>query len=170
MSELNALIVEDEENFRASLSALVAREGYAALEVGSLDEARKQLAEISFDVVLVDLGLPDGDGLDLLRDESLPKPGEFVVITGNASVDSAVAALREGALDYLTKPIDRPRLQSVLAHVSRPRELKQEVASLRPALRARGAGTSSGSVSPSFTPGSSSFANSSWSKPSRPRS
>ena len=138
MTRLEALIVEDDENFRASLAALVSREGFATREAPTLARARELAEHSAPDVMLVDLGLPDGDGLDLLREETLAPSSEFVVITGNASVDSAIDALRDGALDYLTKPVDRPRLKSVLAHVARTRELKQEVLALRDELRELG--------------------------------
>jgi len=116
----------------------VSREGYETAEAHSLAEARALLGTRAPDLVLVDLGLPDGSGIELLRDEGGPRKAEFVVITGNASVDSAVEALREGALDYLVKPTDRARLRSVLAHVARMRELRKEVSDLRGELRELG--------------------------------
>jgi len=130
-----ALIIEDNADFRESLAALVSREGYETVEATSLAEARAALAEQRPDVALVDLGLPDGSGLELLRAEEKLPAVELVVVTGNATVETAVAALREGALDYLVKPIDRARLRSVLAHVARTRELKQQVSDLRDELR-----------------------------------
>jgi two-component system response regulator AtoC len=133
-----ALIIEDDPDFRESLAALVSREGYETFEAGSLGEARAALASSRPDVALVDLGLPDGSGLELLRREEDAPPVELVVVTGNATVETAVAALREGALDYLVKPIDRARLRSVLSHVARTRELKQEVSDLRDELRELG--------------------------------
>ncbi len=138
MTELKALIVDDDAHFRASLAALVAREGFQTREADTLARARERLAEAIPDVVLVDLSLPDGDGLELLRDEELPDALEVIVITGNATVDSAVSSLRDGALDYLTKPVDRARLKTVLTHVARTRELKQEVRDLRGELRELG--------------------------------
>jgi len=138
MASFSALVVDDDENFRDSLGLLVAREGYEVRVAGGLDEARGRLAESCPDVVLVDLGLPDGSGLDLLRDEQAAASSEFIVITGNATVESAVEALRQGALDYLTKPLDRSRLKSVLASVARTREFKAEVRSLRGELRELG--------------------------------
>ncbi len=137
MSELLALIVEDDPDFRESLALLVERERFDARQAGSLAEAREILARGPADVVIVDLKLPDGDGLELLRDES-GGSAEFVVTTGHAGVESAIAALREGALDYLPKPIDRSRLSTVLTHVARTRELKREVFALREELRSLG--------------------------------
>jgi len=137
MNGLEALVVDDEADFRESVALLVQREGFAVEEADSLARARERLAASPADVVLVDLGLPDGDGLELVRDEEYAGAA-FVVITGNASVDSAVAALREGAADYLTKPVDRARLAAVLAHVARQRALRTEVSSLRGELRELG--------------------------------
>ena len=138
MTEFNALVVDDDAGFRSSLAALVAREGFAVVEAASLAEARARLAEAGADVILVDLGLPDGSGLDLLRDEKLAGGSEVVVITGNATVESSVAALREGALDYLTKPVDRARLKTILANFGRTHDLKYQVRSLREELRELG--------------------------------
>jgi DNA-binding NtrC family response regulator len=137
MTVLKALVVDDEADFRESMALLIQREGFAVEEADSLAGARARLAAEPVDVVLIDLGLPDGDGLELVRDEEYAGAA-FVVITGNASVDSAVSALREGAADYLTKPVDRARLTSVLAHVSRQRALYAEVSSLRGELRELG--------------------------------
>jgi two-component system, NtrC family, response regulator AtoC len=136
METLKALVVDDSTDFRESMVVLLQREGFAVIEADSLDAARKRLAQ-PVDVVLVDLVLPDGDGLDLVRDEEYAGAA-FVVITGNASVESAVGALREGATDYLTKPVDRARLKSVLGHVARQHALHAEVSSLRGELRSLG--------------------------------
>jgi len=133
-----ALIVDDEPDFRESLRALVEREGFEVATAGTLHEARSRLAEGHPDVVLVDIKLPDGDGLDLVRDEEVAARSELVVVTGHASIDSAVEVLRAGSLDYLTKPLDRGRLKSVLTNVARTRALKEEVSSLRGELRELG--------------------------------
>jgi DNA-binding NtrC family response regulator len=133
-----ALIVDDEPDFRDSLRALVEREGFEVETAGTLREARSRLAERTPDLVLVDIKLPDGDGLDLVRDEEVAARSELVVVTGHASVDSAVEVLRAGSLDYLTKPLDRGRLKSVLTNVARTRALKEEVSHLRGELRELG--------------------------------
>ena len=136
MRPLQALIIDDDTNFRDSLEALVQREDFATRTAGSLAEARERLAEGIPDVFLVDLTLPDGDGLAWLReDPAASGSAEIIVITGSTSVDSAVDALRGGALDYLTKPIDRARLRTALMNVARTRALKEEVGSLRGELR-----------------------------------
>jgi DNA-binding NtrC family response regulator len=138
-SGLSVLVVEDDANLRASLAALFERDDIRCEQAGTLEKARKELAEKVIDVVLVDLRLPDGNGLDLLAERTdMRTEPEFLVVTGNATVESAVDALREGALDYLTKPIDRARLKSALVHVARTRALKREVRSLRGQLRELG--------------------------------
>jgi DNA-binding NtrC family response regulator len=132
---LTVLIIEDDANLRAAFAALVSREGAETHEASTLEEARKRLAERPLDAVLVDLTLPDGSGLDLLGDPKVDPAPEYIVVTGDAAAETAVQALKRGALDYLTKPVDRARLRSVLAHVRRTRVLREEVVGLRGQLR-----------------------------------
>jgi DNA-binding NtrC family response regulator len=133
-----ALIVDDDDNLRVILDVLVRREGFTTQLAGSLAEARRKLAEETPDVVLMDLKLPDGDGLEWLRSEEAAAGAEVIVITGGASIDSAIDAMRGGAVDYLTKPIDDARLTTALLNVARTRALKEEVGSLRSDLRGLG--------------------------------
>lgn len=125
------LIVEDEIHQRSALVALVEREGFRSVEASTLEEARKVMAQVVIDAVLVDLTLPDGDGLALIGDSNALGHPEYVVVTGDASAQTAVAALQRGALDYLTKPLDRNRLRSVLTNIRRTRALKTNVSGLR---------------------------------------
>jgi len=135
---LRALVVDDDATFQAALSDLVRAEGFDVTSVTTLGEARTALASEVPDVVLLDLNLPDGTGIDLLREHDGAAPPEFVLITGNGTVDSAVDALRHGAADYLTKPADIPRLRSVLLNVARRGELRGEIRKLRTELRTLG--------------------------------
>ncbi len=138
MPEPRALIVDDDASFRMSLELLVQRENFETRAAGSLEEARKQIETGTFDVVLMDLGLPDGDGLAWLHEHEAASGTEVIVITGSTSIDAAISALRAGALDYLTKPIDRARLSTALMNVARTRELKAQVGNLRGELRELG--------------------------------
>jgi DNA-binding NtrC family response regulator len=138
MDRFSALIVDDDAGFRESLAALVAREDFEVREADGIEAARARIEDHPPDVMLLDLGLPDGDGTSLLHDEALRASSEIIVVTGNASVPTAVQALREGALDYLTKPVDRARLKSVLAGVARTRGFKLELNRLRRELRQMG--------------------------------
>jgi len=133
-----ALVVDDEPNSLSALAELVESEGFATVTAGTLAEARNRLSQTPPDVVLVDLMLPDGSGLDLFADFDPSHRAEVILITGNATVDSAVAALRTGVLDYLTKPVDFRRLKTVLGNVSRTLALKEEIGTLRDELRQLG--------------------------------
>jgi len=137
----HALIVEDEPSFLAALTEIVRREGFDVTEAATLAEARTRLAEQRPDVLLLDLHLPDGPGLDLIapsESENLVANTEVVLITGLATVETAVEALRRGVADYLSKPIEVPRLRAILSNVARTRNLRIEVESLRDELRRLG--------------------------------
>jgi len=134
----HALLVDDDLDTLTALAKLVGREGFSTATAGTLKEARDQLDASPADVILMDLILPDGSGIDFLKELQLSSTTEVVFITGHASVDSAVEALRVGASDYLTKPVDLPRLKTILTHVARTRELKAEIGNLRTELRKLG--------------------------------
>jgi DNA-binding NtrC family response regulator len=131
------LIVDDDAEIAAALTELVRREGFAVTSASTLARAREEIAATVPDIVLVDIHLPDGSGLELLDDQG-PAAPEVVLITGQASVETAVDALRRGAADYLTKPVDFPRLKMVLGHVTRTLEMKDEIGALRTELRRMG--------------------------------
>jgi DNA-binding NtrC family response regulator len=133
-----ALIVDDEPNSVNAMAELVEKEGFATATAGTLAEARARMGEDRPDVILVDLMLPDGSGLSLLEELDPARRTEVILVSGQATVDSAIAALRVGVLDYLTKPVDVRRLKSVLANVSRTLALKEEVGTLRDELRQLG--------------------------------
>jgi DNA-binding NtrC family response regulator len=135
---LHAIIVDDDPGFGAGLAELVGREGFTTATATSLSEARLELARIRPDVLLLDLQLPDGSGLDLLRELEEGTSPEVIFITGHASLETAVEALRQGGADYLTKPVDFARVKMVLANVARTRELKKEIGTLRGELRRLG--------------------------------
>ena len=133
-----ALIVDDDVSFQSGLAEVVSREGFAPLMAGSLADARHELAQGLPEAVLIDLHLPDGSGMDLLEELEGNGSPEVILITGQASVETAVEALRRGAADYLTKPVDFARVKTVLANLARTRELKREIGSLRGELRRLG--------------------------------
>ena len=133
-----ALIVDDDPGFLMGLSEVVKREGFAVTGAGTLKQAREEIAVNPPDIVLVDLQLPDGSGLDLLEDFAGTASPEVVLITGNASVETAVEALRRGAADYLTKPVDIARVKMALGNLTRTLQMKGEIGSLRTELRKLG--------------------------------
>ncbi len=132
-----ALIVDDEPRSLAALVELIDREGFATASATTLAEARTMVETEAPDVVLTDLMLPDGSGLDLVR-SAAERGAQVILITGYASVETAVEALRCGATDYLTKPVDLPRLKAILVNVWRTRELQAEIGNLRGELRKLG--------------------------------
>ena len=131
----HVLIVDDEPNTRAALAEIVSAEGFTTAVAGDLREARIQIVRQSPDVVLTDLKLPDGSGMDLFKELDPSIPVEVILITGHASVESAVDALRLGAADYLIKPINMQRLKAILDRIPRAGDLKAEIGSLRGELR-----------------------------------
>jgi two-component system, NtrC family, response regulator AtoC len=133
-----ALLVDDEPSHLEAMQALVERAGFATRTAFSLETARKMLEQESFDLLITDLQLPDGTSLDLLPLMEERPVMDLVLVTGHASVDTAVRALRGGAIDYLTKPIDIQRLEKVLAHVKRATRLRGQVGALREELRGLG--------------------------------
>lgn len=133
-----ALILEDDQATLNALATLVEIEGFDVKTAKSLREARVVLEHCRPQVVLSDLMLPDGRGIELLEEINDGSLTEFILITGEASVATAVEALRLGAYDYLTKPIDEARLKALLANVKRTRELKNEISSLRGELKSMG--------------------------------
>src|SRR5204862_1877974 len=92
-----ALIIEDEPNERLGLSALLDAEGFRTRTADSLASARRRLAETVPELVLLDLSLPDGSGLELMEDLGGASRPDIIVLTGHATVDSAVQAIRAGA-------------------------------------------------------------------------
>ncbi|HEV7732751.1 MAG TPA: sigma-54 dependent transcriptional regulator [Candidatus Binatia bacterium] len=134
----DALLIDDDATQLSGLAELVEHEGFTTRTAGTLAEARVLLEERTPDVVLSDLVLPDGSGIDLLKDIDPALRTDMVLITGHASVESAIEALRIGVTDYLTKPVDLPRLKTVLTNVTRRLEMKKEIGTLRGELRKLG--------------------------------
>ena len=110
------LVVDDEPDLRTLYELTLVREGYDVESAGSVDEAWAQLRQRSFALLITDMRLPDGTGLDLLqRLEQAGRPEKAVVITAYGSAENAVEALKAGAYDYLTKPVDLKQFRAVVA-------------------------------------------------------
>ena len=109
------LVVDDEPDLRTLYELTLLREGYDVDSAGSVEEAWTRLGERSYNAVITDMRLPDGNGIDLLRRLESARRGEkTIVITAYGSAENAVEALKAGAFDYLTKPVD---LRQLLAAV-----------------------------------------------------
>jgi two-component system response regulator PilR (NtrC family) len=115
-SPARILVIDDEPDLRTLYELTLLREGYRVEAAGDLAQARRQLQENQFDAVITDMRLPDGLGLELLRDMvTQQRPERCVVITAHGSAENAVEALKAGAFDYLTKPVDLKQFRSVVA-------------------------------------------------------
>ena len=126
----HVLIVEDNLDSAEMMAALVATEDFTVATANSLREARQQMVLQPPDVVLLDLMLPDGNGMELFDDPKLLETSEVVLITGHASLETSIQAFRMGAADYLTKPVTTKQLQGILSRVMRPTALKNELTTL----------------------------------------
>ena len=112
----HALIVDDNPQSRSALADIIARDGFTTSLASSLAEAREHFYPVP-DLVLVDLVLPDGSGMELLSEPRIAKRSDIVLITGHGSVEGSVNAMRLGAADYLTRPLDSQRLHDVISRV-----------------------------------------------------
>ncbi|QDE88274.1 Fis family transcriptional regulator [Myxococcus xanthus] len=132
------LVVEDEREMRAMLEKGLTRRGFTPVALPSADEALVRLAAEDFDVVLTDLRMPGMDGLALCERIALNRPDiPVVVVTAFGSLETAVAAIRAGAYDFVTKPIDVDALVLVLERAVQHRALREEVRRLRQELGRR---------------------------------
>jgi len=113
------LVVDDEEQVRTFLSRALGERGGFCVEVAeTAEEALQKIKNAMFDLALVDLKLPDMDGLQLITEIFKSNPKILtVLLTGHASIDSAVEAMKRGASDYLTKPVDLDKMLVCLRRV-----------------------------------------------------
>jgi two-component system nitrogen regulation response regulator NtrX len=123
------LIVDDEAEIRESLESILAEEGYLVTTAATAGEALTLLADAIYDVVLLDIWLPDRDGLDALADihrmESAHVP-EVVIISGHGTIEAAVRATKLGAYDFLEKPLSLDRTLIVLKNAISARQLRED--------------------------------------------
>ncbi|SDH42778.1 sigma-54 dependent transcriptional regulator [Variovorax sp. OV700] len=123
----HALIVEDDEDSARMIAALVAREGHTVMCAHAIAAARRLIAMQRPDLLLLDLHLPDGNGFDLLDDPEIVSDTMLVLMTGQASLETSIKALRLGAADYLVKPINPQHLKGLLKRLIAPSQLRAEL-------------------------------------------
>src|SRR6202023_2301343 len=110
---MRILIVDDDEPFRLALRNAFVRRGYEGSLAGSPTEAETSLREAVPQYAVVDLRMPGGSGLDVVRVlRALPKAPQVVVLTGYGTIGTAVEAIRLGAINYLTKPADADEIEA----------------------------------------------------------
>src|SRR5438876_1628304 len=133
------LIVEDNEVARRQLQQLLQSDLSLQVDVtGDGHKALQDLTEHNYSIVITDLRMPRLDGMELIREVQQRRlPVTIIVTTGHGSIDEAVQAIRLGAYDFLTKPIDVDHLRLVVQRALRERTLQDEVASLREQLQTR---------------------------------
>jgi DNA-binding NtrC family response regulator len=136
---LKVLIVEDDLATRRGLEESIKDFGFDPRSVGTSKEAAKVIDEFDPRILIVDIHLPDGDGIEVLRLAREKDPDrEGVVITGQGSIDNAIEALRVGAFDYLLKPLRPAQLEVVFNRLADRRRLETEVETLRAELQETG--------------------------------
>jgi DNA-binding NtrC family response regulator len=138
MTKGRVLIVDDERRQRDILQMILEAEGYETLSAGSGRQAREVARREPMDVVLTDLKMPDLNGIELLTELLKAQPGLCVILmTAHGSIDTAVEAMRRGAFDYLTKPLEKDELLIVLRRAVERSHLVRENRMLHEQLRDR---------------------------------
>lgn len=121
------LIVDDEPLIRRSLSELLTLSGYTVSSASSAKEALNLLKDYTADIIITDVKMPEMDGVQLLKQIKNNHPNTPVIlITGYASIESAVEAMKEGAYDYITKPIVDSEIKIILERLIRQKQLLEE--------------------------------------------
>jgi two-component system, NtrC family, response regulator AtoC len=131
MTNARVLILEDDDLLRQVTAERLEREGYAVVAAASLAEARRALAQHTPDLAILDIKLPDGEGTELLAELTASGDTVCVMMSAHATVQSAVAALRAGAVDYMEKPFSFDRLSATIRGALERTRLRREVRALR---------------------------------------
>src|SRR5581483_7861430 len=132
ISKGKILIVDDEEVVRESLHQWFDSEGYLTRAAASGKDALTLVAEQQFDLALLDIKMPGMDGIELQQRLAEADPDlSIVIMTGYGTVETAVQALKRGAYDYVTKPIDPDELSRLIAKAIEHRRTTREVVRLR---------------------------------------
>jgi two-component system, NtrC family, response regulator PilR len=132
------LIVDDERSLREFLVIFLRRGGHRVEAAADVEAARKVIAEREFDVVITDLKMPDGSGLDVLAESKRLRPDtQVVVVTAFATAETAIAAMKAGAYDYLTKPFKVDEVGLVVERALERRVLQHQNVVLRDEIKGR---------------------------------
>ncbi len=125
----HVLIVDDEAEIRSSLEGILQEEGYCVTTSGTATEALELLRDAEYDVVLLDIWLPDGDGLETLaeiRNFASDHVPEVIIISGHGTIETAVRATKLGAYDFLEKPLSLERTLILLKNAAQARQMRLE--------------------------------------------
>jgi len=133
---IRVLVVDDDNVLRKVITEQLSRSDFQATPAASAREALQLLCETDYDVVLLDIRMPDMTGLDALREiRKLEDPPEVVMLTADTSLSTGIEAMRHGAYDYLTKPATLDEMEAVLRKADEKRRLVKQNASLRSVSR-----------------------------------
>src|ERR1700746_3042399 len=119
----HVLVVDDETEIRTSLEEILTEEGYGVATAATASEALLLIEDAPYDVVLLDIWLPDRDGLDVLgdvRQMALERRPEVVIISGHGTIETAVKATKLGAYDFLEKPLSIDKVSVVVKNALQP--------------------------------------------------
>ncbi|MEE8195656.1 MAG: response regulator, partial [Acidiferrobacterales bacterium] len=115
MNKKQVLVIDDEPDIRELLELTLGRMNLETRAAANLDEARHLLQDFRFDLCLTDMRLPDGNGIDLVRHIQDKHPQlPVAVITAHGNMETAIAALKAGAFDFVSKPLDLNDLRSIV--------------------------------------------------------
>lgn len=135
MSSFHVLVIDDEPALRQIATAIVVKAGYSVDQAATAKEAASKLARGDVDAALCDIKLPDGNGIDLVRDSRASGiDTTFVMLTAFGSMETAVEALRAGATDYIIKPVRSEEILHRLGQIQALRGLSEENRALRKAV------------------------------------
>src|ERR1700756_5566455 len=138
MSKGSILVVDDESEIREGLEILLTSEGYGVSSAETGESGLAQLEQHPFDLLLLDVSLPDRNGLDILKEIHRRDPQlSIVLITAYGSIEMARAAFKNGAMDYITKPWSNDELLAQVAQAVESRRLRDENVQLKRALKQR---------------------------------
>jgi two-component system NtrC family response regulator len=149
MKDYSILIIDDEQTQREVLTGYLKKKGYHLLSADSGEEGIRLIKENMVDIVLSDFKMPDKTGMEVLEEVKKINPEiSFVMITAYSTVEDAVKAMRLGAYDYLSKPVDLDELDMMIEKITEHRNLKSEIQNLKSQLREKHKLTSIISQSP----------------------
>jgi DNA-binding NtrC family response regulator len=132
------LVVDDEEAQRQIIADVLARARYEVTQASGATEAVRELQEDSLDLIITDLRMPDGGGMDILNEAKRVSPEtEVIVMTAYGTIESAVEAMRHGAYDYITKPFNKDVLLVSVRRALEHKQLRQENLQLRELVKTR---------------------------------
>lgn len=128
----SVLVVDDEETARMVVSEFLRSKGYEVLEAGTLADARKIINQDSSDIIILDVRLPDGYGPHLLTETSrMPRRPQVIIVTAHGEVSMAVEAMKNGAQDFMEKPLDLLELEKSVKRASEVVAMRRELNHLR---------------------------------------